>query len=386
MKYLSVIFLFLLLSCSSKTNNEKNKEVRRVINVDYGVMAFSDIQKENKIIIKKLEDCINSKEFIDYRKFWDKNDTLIFDYPYHDLYTTVNNNYPAYKPTVVGLQKIALDKYQIKIAVIGKPEGFFSLDYVYNVYAIKNDKGDFVFKNVISDNLSKWKKIQIDNITYYYSGERILNYENIDKQKKFETDLSIFLEQEKINYKYIICKNTNEIYSLLGYDYLDMMFYTKQIGGLAYSYQNIFFSGNDTEFYAHEVTHIYLNKKFPKIHSVIDEGFATYKGGSMGLNYEKHIELLQEYISTKEISIGEYLFDEDKRHTIIGSKSSIMYSAGAFLCHLAYSKYGKEGLFKLLNSGESDESLKYTIENLFQIHFKEFDDFFTNELEKNNYD
>lgn len=69
MKYLSVIFLFLLLSCSSKTNNEKNKEVRRVINVDYGVMAFSDIQKENNIIIKKLEDCINSKEFIDYSNF-----------------------------------------------------------------------------------------------------------------------------------------------------------------------------------------------------------------------------------------------------------------------------------------------------------------------------
>src|SRR5690606_2846453 len=162
-----------------------------------------------------------------------------------------------------------------------------------------------------------------DLITYYYSPDRILNNDEIQKQIDFENYLTNFLEIDKIDYKYVICNSVYEFSKILGYDYVNDMFFTEQSGGINYSEQALFFSGNDKASYPHEIAHIYLREKFPKIHPILSEGFTTYVGGSKELHYKEHIKILRDYISTNEISISEYLFDDFKRYTIIGANSSI---------------------------------------------------------------
>ncbi|MCK0125221.1 hypothetical protein MWU76_12510 [Gelidibacter sp. F2691] len=377
-----VLFLIIFFSCKGQGKKIENPKKRSVA-VDYGVQAFSEIQKENETIIKLLEDCFNTQKFSDYSQFWDKSDTIYFSSsPYDDLYTVLNQNYPTYKPTIISIQKLNADKFLLKIAVIGNPEGFFSIDYIYNVYAIKDENKKFNFKNTISDNLKNWIRDDIDNITYYYPKNRILDQENIQKQIAFEYYLSDFFSIDKVNYKYVICENINHIYKILGYDYVDAMFFTEQLGAVSYSYQNIFFAGNDSEYYPHEATHIYIRKKFPEINIVLNEGLATYLGGSKGMSYQEHVKVLIDFLDKEHISVSEHLFDNEKRYKIIGSNSSIMYSCGAFICHLAIEKYGKNELFKLINNSGTNEELKKAIEEVFKININEFDDFFEKELKK----
>lgn len=385
MKCFLLAFLF-VFSCNSQVEKRSalDKNTRNVY-VDYGVQAFSEIQKENDSIITRFKECISSKNYSDYFNFWDENDTSIFKYPFHDLYNVVNDNYPTYEPTILAIQKLESNKYLLKIGVMGSPEGFNSLDFIYNIYAIRNPQSEFVFKNTIEDNLKTWNKKTVDNITYYYSPERILNNDEIQNQIDLENYLIDFLEVDKIDYKYVVCNSVYEFSRIRGYDYINDMFFTKQSGGINYSEQALFFSGNDKASYPHEIVHIYSYEKYPNIHPVINEGFATYVGGSKELNYQEHIKILSNYISTNDISISEYLFDDYKRYTIIDANSSIMYSCGALLCDLAFKKHSKKGLFDLLKSGNSDDELKKTIEVVFDIKMENFDDFIKDELKNYNF-
>jgi hypothetical protein len=385
MRCFLLAFLF-VFSCNSQVEKKPSVDINiRNVYVDYGVQAFSEIQKENDSIIKRFKECISSKNYSDYDKFWNRNDTSIFKYPYDDLYHVVNANYPSYEPTILAIQKLEPNKYLLKIGVMGSPEGFNSLDFIYNIYALRNPQSEFVFKNTIEDNLMNWNRKTVHNITYYYSPDRTLNNDEIQNQIDFENYLTDFLEVDKIDYKYVICNSVHEFSKILGYDYVNDMFFTEQSGGINYSEQALFFSGNDKASYPHEIAHIYLREKFPKIHPVLSEGFATYVGGSKELDYQEHIKILYNYLSENEISISEYLFDDFKRYTIINANSSIMYSCGALLCDLAFKKQAKKGLFDLLKSGDSDDELKKTIEVVFDIKMENFDDFINEELKNYNF-
>lgn len=383
MKY---CFFLILMVYSCKEN--KNIKSQNVINectniksvyVDYPVSAFSKVQKENDSIISRFKECINSKKRSSYSKFWDTSDTIFFKSPYVDLYNIINFDYHSYKPTIVAIQKLE-DKFLLKIALMGQPEVFNSLYVIYNLYAVKNNAGKFVFQNALNETLKGWNTKSVENIKYYYDSNSAINEKEITKQLDFETKLISFLDVEKIDYKYIICENNHEAFSLLGYDYEDSMFLTNQQGGITFSKQKVIFAANNKATYPHEVTHIYTYEYFPKINTIIDEGFATYLGGSKGLSYMKHIKILEEYISKNKISISEYLFDNQKRYTALNDSSSILYSAGALLCDLAYKKGGKKKLFDLMNSGNSDRDLKSTIEVVFNIDIINFDQFIENEL------
>ena len=374
-----LFFLLIIFSCVKEEKDIKVKTPWREVSVDYGVQAFSKIQFENDSIIMKFEDCINSKSYHEFDKFWDKGDRSFFKEPYDDLHYIINKNYPAYEPTVISIQKLNKFKFLLKIAIIGNPEGFFSVDYIYNLYVIRQEKG-FVFKNTISDNLKNWKTTKIDNILYYHAADKLLDKKNVQRQVDFESYLIDFLQEQKIDYRYVICKDINQIYKLLGFDFVDTMFFSNQGGALSYPHQNIFFSGNNSEFYPHETVHIYNYKKFGNIHPILDEGLATYLGGSKGMEYHKHITILARYINQEGVSLIEYLFENRKRHTIIGVNTSIIYSFGAFLCHLVMEKFGREKLFYLLNDVKSDEELLALIIELFKISQENFDEYFLNEL------
>ena len=383
MKYF-FLMIVLVFSCKNTRTSEikglkKEDPNTKLVYVDSPVRAFSKVQKENDSIISRFNECINSNKRSDYRKFWDRSDTTFFKTPYVDLYNIINFDYPTYKPTIIAIQKLN-DKYLFKIALMGEPEGFNSLYVIYNLYVMKNNKGEFVFQNPLNETLKEWNTKIVENIKYYYNSNSTIDEKEVANQIDFETELITFLEVDKIEYKYIVCKNSHESLSVLGYDYEDSMFFTNQEGGITFSNQKVIFAGNNKATYHHEVTHIYTFEHFPEINIIIDEGFATYLGGSKGLSYKEHIKVLNEYISKNKISLSEYLFDTQKRYTVLNDSTTILYSSGALLCDLAYKKGGKEKLFDLMNGGRSDRELKSTIEDIFNIDIANFDRFIENEL------
>lgn len=373
MKYFFLFTIILLTNCTQKKKIEPQKKFA----VDYALQTFSEFHKENDTIIKTFEKCINSSKFNEYSQYWRDSDTLIFKYAYIDLWFEIADYYPTYIPTIMSIQETAKNKYLVKIAVMGSPEGFNSLNSIYNFYAFREKEGNFKFENVITENLKKWNTSIIENIKYIYPPKKGLNQIEIKKQIEFENNLISKFDVNKINYTYISCNSVYDYMKLRGFDYEDSMFLNNQNGGETFSDQRLIFSGNNSEYYPHELVHLYTHKYFKNINSTINEGLATYLGGSKELDYLKHIGILKEYLAINKINLFEYLFDDEKKYTIIGNVSSIRYSVGALLCDLADKKYV---LNQLLDSGKSNEELISTIENLFDINRKDFNSFINEKL------
>ena len=373
MKYFFLFTIILLTNCTQK---KKIKPQKRYA-IDYALQTFSEFHKENDSIIKTFEKCINSSKINEYSQYWRESDTLIFKYAYDDLWFAIADYYPTYIPTIMSIQEKAKNKYLIKIAVMGSPEGFNSLNSIYNFYAYREKEGNFKFENVITENLRQWNTNTIENIKYIYPPEKELNQTEIKKQIEFENELISKFDFVKINYTYISCNSVYDYMKLRGFDYEDSMFLNNQKGGEAFSSHKLIFSGNNSEYYPHELVHLYTHKYFKNVNSTINEGLATYLGGSKELDYLKHIGILKEYLAINKIDLFEYLFDDEKKYTIIGNVSSIRYSAGALLCAIADKK---NVLNQLLDSGKSNEELILTIENLFDIDRKDFNSFINEKL------
>ncbi|MCD8406261.1 hypothetical protein LNI88_09950 [Tenacibaculum dicentrarchi] len=277
----------------------------------------------------------------------------------------------------MSIQEKAKNKYLVKIAVMGSPEGFNSLNSIYNFYAFREKEGNFKFENVITENLKQWNTNTIENIKYIYPPEKKLNQTEIKKQIEFENKLISKFDFNKINYTYISCNSVYDYMKLRGFDYEDSMFLNSQKGGETFSSHRLIFSGNNSEYYPHELVHLYNHKYFKNINSTINEGLATYLGGSKELDYSEHIGILKDYLASTKIDLFEHLFDDEKKYTVIGNVSSIRYSAGALLCALADKK---NVLNQLLESGKSNEELISTIEKIFNINRKDFNTFIKEKL------
>jgi hypothetical protein len=360
-----LLFLIILTSCK-KEHQGKNEISKKKFTVDFTVKGFKEFQQENDTIIKLLNECIQSKKYHTYFDYWDKSDTTILKYPYIDLYSIINNAPEDYQPVIIAINKISTKKFLIKIAVMGVYENDFSLEYLFNLYAMRDKNNRFVLKNVISEKLNKWKRRQFKNITYFFD-EKSKNFDDeVKQQSKFEDKLTELFDVVKLDYKFIICKNNSETFRIRGYEFEPAMF-LNNIGGTAFQAQKIIFAGNNSAFYPHELTHLYTYEYFLDIHYLIDEGISTYLGGARELNFRQHKKKLKKYVDEKNINLFDYLMDDYKRHTLIDKNSSILYSGGALICDVIYKKKGKEGLVTLMSSGRSNEELTKTLEKLLKV-------------------
>lgn len=106
-------------------------------------------------------------------------------------------------------------------------------------------------------------------------------------------ELCDFFRTKPIPIMYYSCINPVEVFQIKGYDYNTLMYVDKS-GGLNEP-GDIVISGNNSDYYMHEITHIYIAHLFPSINSFLNEGFATLIGGSGKFNYAWHRNKLKTF-------------------------------------------------------------------------------------------
>lgn len=311
----------------------------------------------------------NEKEYSYYLK---TNDLRIDRAANVMFYDDDSNSFiDNYKPLILQIDSIAENLYQIK--TIFKSNGTdansdkFSVPYITNIYASRNNKGFYKLENTISERTKNWKRVRYKFITYIINPDCDFNKKEAAKAVRFCERLSKEFSLEILPFKYYILPNSDELGKLYNFEY-----WTYYIGAQTNLPLREIFTTYGNENYPHELVHMMFPLRKDKSSArptIISEGLATWLGGpKLGKTFK---EALFEVSNTLRAIKNPSL--EDIKNYKIRNKfdNNILYVSGAVLCKLVFEKKGKEGIWQLYNSNE--ENLNSIIENLFELPIKDID-------------
>lgn len=328
----------------------------------------------NKEIIETLVKFLATKNNTtnEINKYW-----LSFEYktnifPYYDIYNIEASMHGPdfYRPTLMEIKPTNNENKKIvKIGYIGHNDstGENIIRAIYNIVASKDSAG-IIFSMYLNYITKDWQETTIGSVTYKISplSCRTLNIVEALKQKKEIAELCDFFSCKEIPINYYSCINPVEVFQIKGFDYNTLM-YVDTSGGLNEPGDNII-SGNNSDYYMHEVAHSYTGHLFPSINSFLNEGFATLIGGSGKFSYEWHRNKLKNYLEKNP----QFSFADHTTNTwenlFIDKETQITYMLGALICERTLRLYGKTKLFEIFGSKmdfyETVKNVGLTKENL----------------------
>ena len=369
--------LLLVLTFSFWTSCGQNStETKKKIDIDYSIIMLINNDSIVKKIVNRLENVFNENDINGYIKYWDKNDFQFMKEPHKDLYLLFNNGYKTYIPTIISVVKNN-NKFIVKIAIMGNPEGFNSLYAIYDL-GVNLVNGEAFFYNMLNSNLSNFNKKTISNITYFFKDT--VNKNQIANQIEFNQYLVKFFQKQNFEFNFIVAKNYEEMLKLQSYNYKDDM-YVNSSGGIAYANDKIVFSANNSFYYPHEVVHLFTNKYYPNIHEIIDEGIATYLGGSKEISYNDLKNELGLKVKSYNSDFKKLIFEYDYKYIPLSKGTPIFNVIGAFICEEVYKNKGLRGLEQIMNTGyEDDKKLLSEICKVLEVKENELNDYLLKKL------
>ena len=310
----------------------------------------------NQEIIATLKLFLNSKDSsYTENRYWLKSDFEKYTRPYSDLAGIdagrLGRHY--YQPSLMEIfETDRADRKIVKIAFIGHNDETKEslIKAIYNMVATKQN-GHIVFSEYMDYVTKDWKEYQENNILYKISPCRSINYDDVAKQNKDELTLCKFLDTRPVPITFYSCTSPKELFGLLGFDYHPNM-YLDTSGGWSRD-KNIVISANNSEYYMHEMTHIYTGHLFPSINSFLDEGFATYVGGSGKYDYAWQRKKIAKFLNANPEFKFEAHIENPYERLYYEHETPVPYVTGALVCERTLRLYGKEKLFELFKSSKT---------------------------------
>lgn len=308
----------------------------------------------------------NNAEKAKYKRF-DFSTPCMYQFPSHQLLH-------YFKPTILSIEKEG-EYYGIRtIFSADGLEGEYRKSNpwcITKLYAVK-ENGEWRLKNALPVITEKWSRTAIGKITFIYLQHHPFNRELAAKANQFCNELSKeFKFPEWQPFEFYITESGDEMGRLLNFDFYSAGYTT----GIGDNDKRILFSGNGSEYYPHEFVHLVIST-FDR-HALIEEGFATWKGGQQGKTFEESAAVL-----ANELAKNDTVNFSDVLNKRWGWQYASFYTTGAVFCKAAYDKGGIDLVKKLLETPRDDEKLVTTICTLFEIKEKDIDAFWRSEVLK----
>ena len=372
------ILLFILFSTitnfiqAQKIENDTNS---LNIIIDKNVLNAED-ENENEII-KLWSNYLNSGEYKNPTSiYWDRSEYPIPDYFLWPVnIKNLKSRTPKVQCTVIGIYPVENNHYALKTSLtsIGA-KGEIVLEAILSVFAKKiNEK--YVLVNSSQYHKVLWGGKQVGQINYYVHPNHKFDKQEADKMNAFNEKMAKLFNIPAISFDYFVSNYSREIVKLWGYDYMPKIYIPGQTGGVADISNGLVYAGNNSEYYPHELVHLYTNEVYPDgYHFWLNEGFATYLAGSGGYDLDWHIEKFKAYII--ENPDFEISFKTLKGYIPNGLHSTeFRYVIGGLICKKIYESNGMKALFDGLKNVRTDEELYQFIEeklNVKQADFSEY--------------
>jgi hypothetical protein len=371
--WLYVKMIYILFSCSPANEIDDT----HILTISPNIDQSNDF---NQRIIANLTDFLVSKNSsLTENTYWDTLDFKKYVYPYLDIHQMENSNQGAnfFKPTLMEIAHTEdPDLKLLKIAFIGYNQKTKEnqLKSIYNILAHKQDE-KMVFKRCTEWLTHNWQTLNEESIIYKIPTCKNANKEEISRQLKEIQSICRFFETQPIPITYYSCSSPKEIFEIKGFDYHPLM-YVSSSGGLA-DYGNIVYSGNDSEYYTHEIVHIYTMNLFPRINKFVDEGMATFFGGSGKFSYLWHRAQMKKFIA-KDTDYNFAEHTDPFERLYFEEETPLPYMAAALIVERTLRMYGKEKLFELMQSSEG----LWDILNLVGLNRENFHEELMNEIQR----
>ena len=286
-------------------------------------------------------------------------DTVEFGKAYFDVY----------KPTILQIDSIAKNRYQIKtLFQYNGSEKEFEIHKtiaITKLYAVRDSKGFFKLENVRDYDTRNWKRYKFDFITYIVHPDSKFRKEEAKRAIAFCKKISNMLGIKIIPFDFYILPNSDEYGKLLNLDYST---------GTASFHDNAVWNSFNAANYPHELVHIlFLNdKRYFKSDKtqIIVEGIPTWLAGpGFGETLDTSLrDIVSKAFQKRENITLEEIINKNFR---LDFNNDILYTTGGVICKMVYEKCGKKGIWELLAA--DDSTFKSVVSKLMEMPFETFE-------------
>lgn len=297
-------------------------------------------------------------------KDFDMTRQFIYQFPSQQLL-----NY--FKPTILSIEKEG-DNYAIR--TLFAAEGLKGIYRRSNPWCITKlyagkENNQWKLKNALPVLTEKWERKTVGKITFIYPHSHQFNDTLAQKSNEFCNRIATeFQFPDWQPFDFYITDSGDELGKLLGFDF----FFTGYTTGMGMNDKRILLSGFGSEWYPHEFIHLIVPNN--ERHGMINEGFATWLGGTMEKSFDERAKIL-----AMQIARNDTITLLDVLNKKWGWQYAAYYTTGAIFCKLAYDKNGIAGVKKLLDIPPDNEKLSETICTLFKIDKTDLDKFWRTE-------
>ena len=382
------IFLFLLLGFSILTacNAQESTQLEPLsFTINSNVKNASE--DYSKQIIKVWKDYLLSNEYVRPNSpYWHYEGMQRPDYSYISLLLDLRSifqNGGEMKCNIIGITPVEKGHYLLKSMFTQiDSSGQLDLKYITTVYA-KKVEDEFRLLNSIQYHKQIYETQKVGSVNYIIHPEHKFNKTAAEKMNKFNIEIAEKFEIEPIEFDYVVANHTDDLSEILGLNFFSYSYQPVRSGGMADNYNTIIYAGNNSEYYPHEVVHLYTHRRFrQQYHSWADEGIAAFFGGSTGYELDWHLQKLKAFLKEnpnydlnnltalqKNIPNGEYMTD-------------FRYAIGGFIAKQIFEKEGMDGLFDALQAGRSEENYFQFVKEKLGVEQSNFGDFIKKEMAK----
>lgn len=384
----TLIISFICFSCSItsvKSQDILNKSSDSSLVFYIGEQVVNAEDENEKQIIQLWKDYLLANKYGDTTSaFWSFEDSKIPDeYLWAIGIESLRSRNHQVQCKIIGVYPVEKGYYCLKSAFTHvDTKGEIHLDVIPTVYA-KKFNGKFLLVNSATYHKEILEYHKVGNIHYYVHPAHQFDIEKANRMSEFSNQMAIKFSTQPIECTYFVANSTRDIVEIWGYEYMNRMYRPEQTGGVAFPSDKVIFCGNNSEYYPHELIHLYaydISDNIP--HFWLNEGIATYFGGSTEKSFEWHLNELKEFnklnpsFNYADISaIGDSYIPNGKHLT------EIRYILGAIVIREIYEKYGMDGIKAALNQGGKDEDFFAFIEEKLGITEATFNDFIRKQLE-----
>ncbi|AMS27440.1 hypothetical protein AEM51_10840 [Bacteroidetes bacterium UKL13-3] len=265
----------------------------------------------------------------------------IFYTPLYEYNISPKRIFNTWKPFILSIEKLELNKYKIRVALIKDEAEPDKILTILNLNAIR-DNGNWVLENTFHDIVKSWESVNYKYINYVYpkshSFNQILAQKSIDFCDSIKKVLDIKLND---TFSFYLSDNPDEMGLLFGYEF----YYLNYTTGLTTKWLNQIFSAKGNEFYPHEFMHIILKGIGNDSRNyLIEEGLACFLGEFNTPRYKSRIsKLSKDYLVNKPTYDLESLVLNKAENN--GYQSA--YPTGSIIAEIIYESRGYSGIIEL---------------------------------------